>query len=112
MYAVTDRLGVVVKTARTDKRLTQKQLASRLSISSDHLKSIENKKRTPSCDLLFSLIRELDIPADTIFYPEYNYDSLIVGRIRLLMIQCGDKNIHVAIEILQSLLDNTPEEVT
>jgi len=106
MYSVSEKLGSVIKTARLDKHLTQKQLAERLSISSHYLMCIENRKKIPSCDLLFYIIRELEISADTIFYPEYRYDNVLVGRLRFLLVRCGEKDINVAITILQSLLEN------
>jgi len=61
----------MIKTARNEKQLTQKQLAERLSITPHYLMSIENKQQIPSCDLLFRIIRELELSADTIFYPEH-----------------------------------------
>ena len=68
---VPDTLGDVVKTARQKKQMTQCKLAERLSISERHLKSIENSYKKPSYNLLVRIIRELDIPADMVFYPEY-----------------------------------------
>lgn len=66
----TDRFGGVVKSTRQAKRMTQFQLAERLSITARYLKAIENSGRKPSYDLLFRIVRELDIPADAVFYPE------------------------------------------
>ena len=68
---IVDRLGGVVKSARLERHLTQKQLAGQLAISTHYFMSIENMKQLPSCDLLLRIVRELDIPADCIFYPEY-----------------------------------------
>jgi transcriptional regulator with XRE-family HTH domain len=50
--------------------MTQTQLAERLGITPRYLKAIENSGRKPSYDLLVRIVRELDIPADTVFYPE------------------------------------------
>jgi transcriptional regulator with XRE-family HTH domain len=65
-----DQLGGVVKSSRLAKNMTQLQLAERLAITPRYLKVIENSGRKPSYDLLVRIIRELDIPADTVFYPE------------------------------------------
>jgi transcriptional regulator with XRE-family HTH domain len=51
-------------------KLTQAQLADRLNITPRYLKAIENSGRKPSYDLLVRMVRELDIPADMVFYPE------------------------------------------
>jgi len=40
MHKVSDKLGSVVKAARLEKHLTQKQLAERLSITPHYLMSI------------------------------------------------------------------------
>jgi transcriptional regulator with XRE-family HTH domain len=106
MQRILDKLGVMIKAARTDKHLTQKQLAECLSITPHYLMSIENKQQIPSCDLLFRLIRELEIPADTIFYPEYEQDNALLGKLRLLLYKCDEKEVNDIIAILQSLLGN------
>ena len=67
---IPDILGDVVKSARQEKQMTQIKLAELLSISTRHLKSIENGYRKPSYDLLVRIIHELDIPADAVFHPE------------------------------------------
>ena len=85
MNSVLIELGGVMKTARLEKHLTQKQLAERLSISSHYLMSIENKKQMPSSALLFQIIRELNISADTIFYPEQGRDCELVNRLHVLL---------------------------
>jgi len=66
----TDCFGIVVKTARKEKKLTQSQLAERLSISTRYLKAIENSGRKPSYDLLVRIIHELEMQTDAVFYPE------------------------------------------
>ena len=106
MHRVSDKLGKVIKSARSEKHLTQKQLAQRLSVTPHYLMSIENKKQIPSCDLLFRIIRELEISADTIFYPEYNHDHALVKKLQILLSRCDEKDISVIIATLQSLLEN------
>jgi transcriptional regulator with XRE-family HTH domain len=65
-----DHLGGVVKSARQAKQLTQLQLAERLGITVRYLKAIENSGQKPSCDLFVRIVRELDISADTVVYPD------------------------------------------
>ena len=71
-----DSFGVVVKSSRQAKPMTQSQLAARLGITPRYLKAIENSGRKPSYDLLVRIVRELDIPADTVFYPEHETENL------------------------------------
>jgi transcriptional regulator with XRE-family HTH domain len=63
--------GAAVKSARLLMNITQKQLSENLHITTRYLKAIENSGRKPSYDLLVRIVRELDIPAVTVFYPEY-----------------------------------------
>ena len=65
-----NRLGSILKAARKAKGLTREQLAEIMSITPRYLMSIENENKKPSYDVLFRLVRELGISADTIFYPE------------------------------------------
>ena len=106
MHKVSDKLGKVIKAARLEKHLTQKQLAGRLSITPHYLMSIENKRQIPSCNLLFRIIRELEISADTIFYPEYEHNHALVKKLQILLSRCDEKDINVIIATLQSLLEN------
>jgi transcriptional regulator with XRE-family HTH domain len=99
-----DRLGVIIKSARRAKHLTREQLAAALDISSRHLSAIENENQKPSYELLYHLIRELSIPADTIFYPELGYKPSELARLRLLLAQCDEKEVNAVAETLQSLL--------
>ena len=66
----SDCFGIVVKSARQAKGLTQSQLSDLLAVTPRYLKAIENSGRKPSYDLLVRIIKELEIPADAIFYPE------------------------------------------
>lgn len=68
--------------------------------------SLENENKKPSYDVLFRLIRELRISADTIFYPEnQNVDTKVDQLIRLLYL-CDDRELKIVTAIIQALLDN------
>jgi transcriptional regulator with XRE-family HTH domain len=97
-------LGGVVKAARLESHLTQRELSERLKITPHYLMSIENKQRLPSCDLLFRIIRELEIPADTVFYPEYGHNNVSVKKLQILLNKCDEQDITVILATLQSLI--------
>lgn len=102
-----DCLGGVTKAARKAKNLTREQLAQILDISPRHLSAIENEHQKPSYELLFRLIRELAIPADTIFYPEFGYERSEIEKLRLMLAQCDEKEVNAVAATLQSLLNNS-----
>jgi transcriptional regulator with XRE-family HTH domain len=101
-----DCLGGVIKSARLEKQLTQAMLAERMEITLRYLKSIEKGQQKPSYDLLFRLIRELKIPADSIFYPELGYDRTEIEKLLLLLGLCNETEVSTIAATLQSLLES------
>jgi transcriptional regulator with XRE-family HTH domain len=106
MENIPNTLGKIIKFARLAQHLTREQLAERLKISPRHLIAIENENQKPSYELLYRLIRELAIPADTIFYPELGYKPSEIEKLRLLLAQCDEKELSAVSATLQSLLTN------
>lgn len=101
-----DRLGSTLKTARKAKGLTREQLAEIINITPRYLMSIENENKKPSYDVLFRLVRELGISADTIFYPEKQQaDTKVEYLIRLLYL-CNERELKIATATVQALVDN------
>ena len=104
MHSVSEKLGGAVKSARLEKHITQKQLAERLSITPHYLMSIENKQQIPSGELLFRIVRELNISADTIFYPEQKYGCELINRLHILLDKYEEHDLELIITMLQILL--------
>ena len=65
-----NNLGAIIKAARLNKGFTQETLAEKVGVGLRHIMAIENEGNYPSYEVLYKLIRELHIPADSIFYPE------------------------------------------
>ena len=70
MHKQPEKLGDIIKSAREKADITIEALAYRAGITERYLYRIENEGKKPSFDVLYKLIRELAIPADSIFYPE------------------------------------------
>ncbi len=100
-----DRLGIILKTARKTKGLTREQLSETMNITPRYLLSIENENKKPSYDLLFRLVRELGISADTIFYPELESKSSELEQLNNLLCLCNEYQINVVKATLKALLD-------
>lgn len=98
-------LGGILKAARLGKNLTREKLAEKVGTGYRHLMGIENKHKTPSFNLLFRLIRELGIPADTFFYPERGADNSEKEQLVRTIQLCGDKEIRIVSALLNELLD-------
>ncbi len=64
------KIGVILKAARENKRMTQTALAKAIGVSSRTIMDIENDKRLPTFDVLTDIIHALGLPSDYIFWPE------------------------------------------
>jgi transcriptional regulator with XRE-family HTH domain len=107
MYGKKDKLGTVIKSARVQSGLTQKELGGQLNVSRHHIMRIENGVDSLSFDLLFRLVRLLRVPADLIFYPEYINRGGEYHRAALLVKLCSDKNLNIVIAALEFILKGT-----
>ena len=107
-----DKLGPIIKAARKSRGHTREQLAEWIYITPRYLMSIENESQKPSYDVLFRLIRELGISADSIFYPEsQTNDSKLENLIRLIY-QCEERDIGKRQTALRSNRRRSPQEAT
>ena len=59
-----------VREQRTQRRLSQAELAAALSVSRQTVISIENGRYMPSLPLAFRIARFFDLPVDKMFTPE------------------------------------------
>ena len=103
-----DILGEQIKNARLHKGISQEQLAEMLNCSSRHIMAIENENKNPGYWLLYNLIRTLNIPADTIFYPErhnmpHKMDIAIDELVNMLYL-CDEKTIHAITAAVQEII--------
>lgn len=101
-----DRLGSILKTARKTKGLTRERLAEIINITPRYLMSIENENKKPSYDVLFRLVRELGISADTIFYPESHHSTTKVEQLIRLIYLCDERELKIATATIMALLVN------
>ena len=101
-----DRLGGVLKAARNEKGLTREQLAEIINITPRYLMSIENENKKPSYDVLFRLVRQLGISADTIFYPENQLVNTKVEQLVRLLYLCDDRDLNIVSATIKALLEN------
>ena len=97
-----DRLGDIIKDSRLNQKLTREQLSEKINITTRYLMSIENENKKPSYDVLLHLIRELDISADKIFYPE-NTISQSEQEQLLLLNRCDRHELNVIIATIRAL---------
>ena len=102
-------LGAVIKAARNKKGWTQGELGEKIGVGERHIMGIENEGKFPSYEVLYSLVHELNIPGDNVFYPEiYAEDTEFSYLIRLLK-RSDKRDIRAITALAQALLDNRLE---
>lgn len=102
-----DNLGIVIKNARISQKLTREDLADKIKISPRYLMQIENQDKKPSYDVLFKIVRTLQIHTDTIFYPEISFKSDGGQQLEKLLLECDSNLIKTIYIITKSLLENS-----
>ncbi len=107
-----DVLGRVIKEARNNKNLTVEEVAEKVNVTPRHIGAIENENKKPSYEVLYSLIRLLDISPDLIFYPERpTKDNEIENLVRLLY-NCDEHTKKLVNETVKAtvkaIIDNLP----
>ena len=94
-------LGDVVKVARGKSGLTQAEVAVAIHRDTRTVLNIENYKGNPKLEVLYPLVRTLNIDAREIFNPEMQLDS---PALRLLVNDCSEEEAAAIIPIFQAAL--------
>jgi DNA-binding XRE family transcriptional regulator len=66
--------------------------------------NIENFKGNPKLEILYPLIRMLNIDAQEVFYPELQQESPHLRQLMQLMSDCSDQEAETLIPIIQTIL--------
>ena len=103
-------LGDIVKTARLKVGITNEALAERLNVSERYLYRIENKGQKPSFNVLYQLIRELNIVPEEIFYPEKPSKDSEVEEILRMLSACDERSLEVVKATAKVLINTAPEK--
>ena len=97
---IDKEMGLRLKQARTEQKLTYEELAEKSGVSSRYIKEIENHGNVPSLEKLGQLIRALHISADPFFYPDAPADNLDYKRLLVYLSQCTEEQITTILAFL------------
>lgn len=110
MHNIPESLSGIIKSARQSADITVEKLAENIGVTERYLYRIENEGKKPSFDVLFKLIRELNISPDKIFYPEKpSKDSEVENLIRMLY-NCDERSLEVIKATVKALIDTASEK--
>lgn len=101
-----DNLGSILKAARKSKKMTREKVAESVGISVRYLSALENEHKTPSLNLLFRLVRVLEMSADAIFYPEIESKSDELVQFTRMLSLCDQMDLKIIGATLTAILDN------
>lgn len=97
-------LGDSIKTAREAASLTQAELAEKTGIDSRTILNIENYHGNPKMQVLYPLIRALEIDANEIFYSREYQGSTKLHKLELLLADCSEEEIEALIPVCKSVI--------
>lgn len=101
---INKEMGLRLKKARTNQKLTYDELAEKSGVSSRYIKEIENHGNVPSIEKFTQLIRALNIPTDPFFYPTALSDNLDYQRLQIYLSQCSSDQISTILAIVEAYL--------
>ena len=97
-------LGNAVKRARTNMDMTQIEVADAADIDVRTVLNIENSRGNPKLEVLFPLVRVLNIDSREIFNPELQRESKELYRLRQMIASCTDEEAAVLVGVVESVL--------
>lgn len=97
-------LGIAVKHNRKASDLTQVQVADLIDVDSRTIMNIENFNANPTLEILYPLIRALNIDAQEVFYPELQQESPHIRQLIQLLSDCSDQEAETLLPIIQTIL--------
>ena len=115
MHPFQQTLGDAVKKARKEHNFTQFQVAEKICADPRTILNIENYKGNPKMEVLFPLIRTLQIDAREIFNPEMKREHPAIRQLRFLIEDCSETEaaalVPIITTVLQVLRANMPHEI-
>ena len=97
-------LGDAVKRARGASGLTQREVADKMDKDGRTVLNIENYKGNPKLEVLYPLVRALNMDSREIFYPNMQRESPALRQLRLLVEDCSEEEAIAMIPVFQSVL--------
>lgn len=105
-------LGNIIRQERLRAGLTQDELAERVGIDARTILKIENHRGNPKMEVLYPLIRALDIDANLVFYPESHEQVPALKQFLLFISKCNAEEIEALHKVCKTVLSVLHADVT
>lgn len=96
-------LGNVVRVSRKSRHLSQEALAERIGVCKRTIIDIENNIGNPKFEILYPLVRELDLPLYQVFYPEIPENFELKNILLQELNNCSEYEIRIILSLVKSL---------
>ena len=93
MSEYAESLSNALRAARTKLQLTQSQVAELAGVGERTILNIENGKGNPKMEVLYALIRALNLDANAIFYPEASQSNQPSHELMHFLAQRSEKEL-------------------
>ncbi len=103
MNHIGEALGDVVRTTRKSRHLSQEALAEKIGVCKRTIIDIENNTGNPKFEILYLLVRELDLPLCQVFYPEMAEDLKIRNVLFQELNTCSEYEIKIILSLVKGL---------
>lgn len=97
-------LGDSLKRAREKMKLTQSDVAALAGVDTRTVLNIENYRGNPKFEVLYPIVRALNLDMREIFYPEMSRDSVSLNYLQQTIGTCTDDEAEILIPIVASVL--------
>ena len=98
---VSERIGRILRENREAQGLTRQQLSEKSTISDRQISAIELGEKGPSMNSLELLLRSLGLPADRVFYPEFEEQNARLREISHLAATFSDEQQEFLLGIMR-----------
>lgn len=103
-------LGNIVREKRKNKNLSQESLAEKIGVCKRTIIDIEKNVSNPKFEILYLLVRELDLPLYQVFYPELEENIELKKMLLQELSSCSDYEVKIILAVVKSLRDSLKEE--
>lgn len=104
MYDFSRTLADVVKNKRKQQELTQTKLANLIGVDTRTIINIENCSGNPKLEVLYPLLRALNIDPWEIFYSDLPLENKALRKVQSLFSHCTEDEINALLPICESVL--------
>ena len=105
MHEYVHPLGDAVKRSRGRLEYSQRRVAEAAGIDTRTVLDIENYRGNSKLEVLYPLVRTLNLDVREIFYPEMLRESPMLSELRLMVEECSEEEAAVMIQVFKSVLN-------